>query len=107
MPRNDPKISGTAARLSDQKSLIPDTFMLAGTVWTVAYSADIGELGRCERDKATILLKTDVPEQVMVSTFCHELIHAMKFMRGETDHDEKDVDAQGHLLHQFLVTRSF
>jgi hypothetical protein len=105
MPRKPSRNGGSAARFCDHKSLIPDTFMLAGTVWSVVKSSGMSELGRCERDRAVILLKADVPDQVMASTFFHELVHAILFAQGKTEHDEREIDSLGQFLHQFNVTR--
>jgi hypothetical protein len=38
-------------------------------------------------------------------TFCHELVHAIMFSMGHTNHDEIFVDAFGALLHQYERTR--
>lgn len=88
-----------------QRTLVPDTFQLAGTVWTVKREANLdGAIGECHRDKAVILLRTGLSQQIEESTFCHELIHAIKYTMGHTGdkHDEVEVDAMGGLLHQFL-----
>jgi hypothetical protein len=38
-------------------------------------------------------------------TFCHELVHAIMFSMGHTNHDEIFVDAFGALLHQYERTK--
>jgi hypothetical protein len=38
-------------------------------------------------------------------TFSHELVHAIMFAMGHTQHDEVFVDAFGALLHQYERTR--
>jgi hypothetical protein len=40
-------------------------------------------------------------------TFCHELVHAIKYMMGEDDHDEKVVDIFATFLHQYLKTARY
>jgi hypothetical protein len=41
--------------------------------------------------------------QAAEATFFHELVHAIKFTMGETNHDEREVEAFGNLLHQTFV----
>jgi homoserine kinase len=81
---------------------IPKSFTLAGIRWTVEETAVISEMGHCSAETATIRLRKDLPEQVKAATFCHELQHAILYTMGLDEHDEKLVDAQGNLLHQFL-----
>lgn len=83
---------------------IPKTFQLAGITWRVEETAAIGDMGHCDPESSTIRLRKGLPQQMKEATFCHELQHAIRFMAGETDHDEKIVDAHGNLLHQFLNT---
>ena len=47
-------------------------------------------------------MRKGLPEQVKAATFCYELQHAIRYTLGLDEHDEKEVDAQGNLLHQFL-----
>lgn len=84
--------------------MIPSAFMLGGTVWSVEVVDGLSELGCCERDTATIRLKRGLSEQIAASTFFHELTHAILYHLGKTQHDEAEVDAWAHLLHQFAVT---
>lgn len=81
---------------------IPRSFQLAGITWKVVETDAISDMGHCDSEAATIRLRSDLSPQVKQATFCHELQHAIRYMSGETDHDEKVVDAQGNLLHQFL-----
>lgn len=83
---------------------IPKTFQLAGMTWRVEETAAISDMGHCDSETATIRIRSGLSSQVKEATFCHELQHAIRFMAGETDHDEKSVDAHGNLLHQFLNT---
>ncbi len=64
----------------------------------------LAEYGHCDLEAATIRLRKGLPRQMREATFFHELIHAIKFSAGETQHDEREVDAFGNLLHQFMVT---
>ena len=81
---------------------IPKNFTLAGIRWTVEESAVISEMGHCAAETATIRLRKDLSPQVKAATFCHELQHAIRYTLGLDEHDEKEVDSQGNLLHQFL-----
>lgn len=83
--------------------IIPDSFQLAGLTWSVQDRDDLENLGQTFRDKALIVLQTGMPEQIREATFCHELVHAIKFMKGDTyPHDEGEVEAWAYYLHQYL-----
>lgn len=84
--------------------MIPSSFDLLGITWQVVESDHINEMGRCERDKATIWIQAGLPDQIKQATFCHELVHAMWFAMGKTEHNEQEVDLLGSLLHQYMVT---
>lgn len=85
--------------------LLPKTFQLAGVKWKVRSVKGLPELGRCDRDKALILLQAELEPSSKEVAFCHELIHAIKYTMGEAGpHDEKEVDSFAYLLHQFLIT---
>jgi hypothetical protein len=81
---------------------IPRSFTLAGMHWTVEETAAISDMGHCDSETATIRLRKGLSDQVKAATFCHELQHAIRYTLGLDDHDEKEVEAQGNLLHQFL-----
>jgi hypothetical protein len=83
---------------------IPKSFQLAGVTWKVEETAAMHEMGHCDSETATIRLRAGLADQMKAATFCHELQHAIRYTAGETDHDEKTVDAHGNLLHQFLST---
>ncbi len=83
----------------------PKAFTLAGVNWRVVEVGGLDEMGRCGPVAATILLRKSLAPQIKMQTFCHELEHALRFSAGQFEgHDEKEVDALGNLLHQFLVT---
>jgi len=84
--------------------IVPTSFQLAGITWKVVETDAISDMGHCDSEAATIRLRSDLSAQVKEATFCHELQHAIRYMAGETDHDERVVDAHGNLLHQFLLT---
>ena len=83
--------------------LIPKTFQLAGVKWKVRQIKTLPELGRCDRDHATILLQADQDATSKAVAFTHELVHAIKYTLGDGGpHDEKEVDSFAYLLHQYL-----
>jgi hypothetical protein len=81
---------------------IPKSFNLAGMHWTVEETAAISDMGHCDSETATIRLRKGLSPQVKAATFCHELEHAILFTAGKSEHDEREVDVHGNLLHQFL-----
>lgn len=85
---------------------IPKTFQLAGTTWKVEEVEGLTELGYCDPTVAVVRIRSTLPNAVKESTFCHELMHAIHDTAGLRDHDERDIDAFGHLLHQFLTTKA-
>lgn len=86
-------------------NMIPKKFTLAGCEWTVVEVEEMEDLGCTNPQTFTITLRKRQNQQSKEQTFCHELVHAIKFTMGLTDHDEKEVDAFGYLLHQFLKHR--
>lgn len=66
---------------------------------------DLTDMGQCDPQKYEIFIREGMNEQASVATFYHELVHAIKFVMGETDHSEKEVEGFGNLLHQWFVTR--
>ena len=88
---------------------IPATFSLAGVQWKVVDVDHLPDLGNCERDIATINLRSGLSPQIRAATFFHELVHAILYTTGlvDTEHKEKDVDIFGALLHQYELTKGF
>ena len=82
--------------------MIPKQFALAGCTWRVVEVADMEDLGCTNPQTFTITLRKSLNTQAKEQTFCHELVHAIKFTMGQTEHTEQEVDAFGHLLYQFL-----
>jgi len=83
---------------------IPTQFQLAGALWTVTQIQDYNLLGSCSRDTRQIILKKNVMQELKEQTFFHELIHAIYYMLGREDHDEKEVDLLATFLHHYLQT---
>ena len=86
---------------------IPKSFELGGTTWSVVQIKNLAELGRCQRDIHTIQIKENLPTSIKQQTFCHELVHAIKYTLGEDDHDETKVDVFATFLHQFLKSARY
>lgn len=85
--------------------IIPETFTLGGLTWKVKRMKSLkGKYGDCIIEKQTIRLLDTIPTELKEQTFCHELVHAIKFAMGEDDHDEKHTDAFAMYLHQYLNT---
>lgn len=78
--------------------------MLAGTVWEVYEVDHLTEMGNCEPAQALLRIRRDMPLQAKMSTFYHELVHAILFTMGRNNHDEDFVDTFGNFLHQFQET---
>lgn len=85
---------------------LPKTFQLAGTTWRVEETDGLSEMGHCDTEEAVIRISSKLPREIKESTFCHELVHAISDTMGLREHNERDIDAFGHLLHQFLTTRA-
>lgn len=83
---------------------IPKSFELGGMQWDVVQIDHLADLGRCLRDQQLIQLKKNEKPTTKQQTFCHELVHAIKYTLGEDEHDEQKVDLLGTMLHQFLKT---
>ena len=61
-------------------------------------------MGNCEPAQALLRIRRDMPLQAKMSTFYHELVHAILFTMGRNNHDEDFVDTFGNFLHQFSET---
>lgn len=86
--------------------IIPKSFQLAGVTWRVKDIPNFHLLGQCDRDTATICLRSELQKYAKEVAFIHELIHAVKFTMGDGGpHDEKEVDGFAYLLHQALSTQ--
>jgi predicted nucleic acid-binding Zn ribbon protein len=89
---------------------IPKQFQMAGAIWKVEQIHDLADLGQTLRDSRTVKLKKDVPKEVKEQTFCHELMHVIKFMQGKSlpeEHNEQDIDLMGTFLHHFLISAKY
>lgn len=82
------------------------SFQLAGSTWTVSLSNDINEMGYCDPETYNIKIRANLSEQARQATFFHELVHAILFTMGQTNHNEEFVDTFGGFLHQFSATKA-
>ena len=89
---------GTNVQLSPN---IPCAFKLAGCYWKVIETEAFYDQGMCYPEEHTIRIRKELPKQAKETTFYHELVHAILFTMGETNHDEKYVDTFGAFLHQY------
>ena len=80
------------------------TFQLGGCTWEVHISDDIADLGHCDLLSYKIMLKAGMSPQATSVTFYHELVHAILFSMGKTNHDEEFVENFGGLLFQYMQT---
>ena len=84
---------------------VPSSFKLVGFEWTVKYVEDLSEYGTCDYSTQTVRLRSGMGKAITEQTFFHELVHAVMFSMGHTQHDEIFVDAFGALLHQYEKTK--
>jgi hypothetical protein len=89
--------------------MIPKTFKLFNTTWTVKQVNKIdkqGSMGLCDYGLATISLRKNLKKDIKEATFHHELIHAIldTLNYDKLSRDEKFVDTFGQALHQALKT---
>ena len=81
------------------------SFQLAGSTWSVQLSSDITEMGYCDSECNVIKIRSNLSDQARQATFYHELIHAILFTMGQTNHNEEFVDTFGGFMHQFMNTK--
>lgn len=88
--------------------IIPTSFVLGGTTWTVE-AADqlLGALGASYPQEAKVRLLKSLPRQIKEQTFCHELVHCILYSMGKPNdqHDEVFVDGFATFLHQYFAQK--
>ncbi len=89
--------------------MIPKTFKLFNTTWTVKQVNKIdnqGSMGLCDYGLATISLRKNLKKDIKEATFHHELVHAIldTLNYDKLSRDEKFVDTFGQALHQAITT---
>ena len=82
------------------------SFSLAGFDWTVRLIEGLADYGSCSPSTQEILIRAGMNEQTTQQTFMHELVHAILFTLGKTDHNEEFTDSFGALLHQYEKTKA-
>lgn len=86
---------------------IPNEFQLGGLKWKVVRRKRLpGKYGDCNLAKQEIQILDSLAQEVKEQTFCHELVHAIKFAMGidQEQHVEQEVDAFAMYLHQYMNT---
>jgi hypothetical protein len=87
-----------------KEMFIPKKFKLGAVTWTVeevVYLPD-NTMGLCNNLDSSIKVLKSLKQEVKEQTFCHELIHALLYSTGRTEHDEQLVDSLAVFLHQYL-----
>ena len=79
-------------------------FSLGGADWVVKEVDALDCMGLCDPHAHTIYIRSGQTSQAATLTFFHELVHAILFSIGETEHSEKFVEAFGLMLMQFNKT---
>lgn len=87
--------------------MIPKEFYLAGRKWRVVEVELTDDHGQCDTNSRIIRLNSEDDRETQEDTFCHELIHALKFTLGWKDNrkNHHECDSLGGLLLQFLKTK--
>ena len=88
------------------KPVVATSFALAGFDWSVRFVEGLADYGSCNPSSQEILLRAGMNEQMTQQTFFHELVHAILFTMGKTNHDEEFTDAFGAFLHQYERTKA-
>jgi Zn-dependent peptidase ImmA (M78 family) len=74
---------------------IPKQFDLGGATWKVVESEHFPDMGHCDIEKMEIVLRSGLSDQAKQVTFCHELVHAILFSTGKTEHDDRETFGSG------------
>lgn len=88
-----------------QKTVLPTTFTLAGCEWKVVETEGFYDQGMCYPEECMIRIRKELNPQAKETTLYHELVHAILFSMGKSNHDEEFVDTFGGFLHQYMKTR--
>ena len=59
----------------------------------------------CYPEECMIRIRKELNQQAKETTLYHELVHAILFSMGKSNHDEEFVDTFGGFLHQYMKTR--
>ena len=86
------------------RPVVVTSFQLGGFDWMVKFVKDLSEYGKCDAMTQTIYIREGMNTDSTKQTFYHELVHAIMFSMGHTQHDEIFTDAFGGMLLQFEKT---
>ncbi len=64
------------------KTKVPTTIKFMSKRWTVKFKKIKKEFGLCDHRKLRISLMEDQPEEHMLDTLMHELVHALDYEMG-------------------------
>lgn len=88
--------------------MIPNTVIVAGIPYTIRESVVVvidgntNYAGSCNYENAIIEIKEDLPNERKQETFIHELLHAILFEAGYSEHDEELVSRASKIMYQVL-----
>ena len=85
----------------NKRPSVVTSFSLAGFDWKTVFIPELSEFGKCDVMTQTIYIREGMNEQSTKQTFYHELVHAIMFSMGHTQHDEIFTDSFGGMLLQF------
>ena len=89
----------------NKRPSVVSSFSLAGFDWKTVFIPELSEYGKCDVMTQTIYIRDGMNEQTTKQTFYQELVHAIMFSMGHTQHDEVFIDAFGQLLNQYERTK--
>ena len=79
---------------------------IGGHTFTVKHREMDDLCGKVERPELTIYIDNTKPESIQQETLLHEILHCIKWLAGterkDDEKDERDVQAESHLLFQVL-----
>lgn len=90
---------------------IPSSFKLGAHTWRVRYKKMVDLFGYCDCDRHLICISTFVrdrptTEEERITTFIHEMGHAVLHTMGKEDNEEL-VAATEQLIYQAIKTQRF
>ena len=81
---------------------IPKRVKILGQIYTVGYQSEMqDDMGECDYQNNTITLLSGMPEEKMMQTFLHEIVHAIDFTMN-LNLKENQVDNMSVALYQIL-----
>lgn len=77
---------------------LPSKIKIGAMTYSVVEVQDLPDYGLCDEEKATILLKAGMPEDVALITLWHEVMHAALYALGYRRHNERMVDGLAYQI---------